>query len=170
MNLKNNIKFLLAIMSILSVFSCSSPAIDNDENEGVNILTIESVELTAYDFDNPDNIYDQFGVVVRQDDNYLHDPINLECWNDAESELDLSLELLCGSPEITDFDKKISVALFGYNSALDEFDALGGFSVNSPIDYFDPEAEDKTINYNNTTSSVPFSLKVRFSSAIDYSR
>jgi hypothetical protein len=112
MNLKNNIKFLLIIMSVLSVFSCSSPAIDNDENEGVNILTIESLELTAYDFDNPDNIYDQFGIVVRQNDNYLHDLINLECWNDAESDFDLPLELLCESPEITDFEKEIVVAFF----------------------------------------------------------
>jgi hypothetical protein len=168
MKTKINIKLTLGVILSATFLSCSKPSNDLPENEGQNILTFESIELTSYDYSDSDNNYDEFGVVVEQNGVTLHSMIDLNCWNNSDSFSDLPLELLCESPEITDFDNSISVAFFGYNSSTDDLNALGGFSVD-PNNLFDADAEnDKVVNYNSTSSIVPFSLKLTCSSAINY--
>jgi hypothetical protein len=168
MKTKINFKLVFGVILSATFIACSKPSNDLPEREGQNILTFESIELTSYDYSDPDNNFDEFGLVITQNGETIFSLVDNECYNYSESLSDLPLELLCESPEFIDFENQISVALFGYNSSTDDLQALGGFNAN-PNNLFDADSEtNKVVNFNSTTSVIPFSLKLSCSSAINY--
>jgi hypothetical protein len=144
-----------ALFLLLNLTSCNEttpPTVKKTK------LHIDTIELTSFDFNHPNNNYDDLLLSIQQGvDENGNVPTIYNGFDNSDpvwyiQQEGLPYRLLYDEVISDDFENLVYIVISGYDGA--NFTTLERFS-------FTPSKEDKkTYTFNSSTSPVPFSLKV----------
>jgi len=148
---KNKFLFALTILSMIVLNSCAEstpPPLNKTE------LYIDKVELTSFDFNHINNVYDELIIRVIQ----VSDGIGNVLYSEYEemsvlqNAYSLPYDYLNEAIITNDLEGSIFIYVKGRKANFDE-DELGSFKVT-------PSKDDEKVYSFNSSSIVPLSLKI----------
>jgi hypothetical protein len=152
----------LSLIALLNLNSCnesSPPPLSKDT------IQIESVTLTAFDFNNPNNIYEGFMVGIYQEQGaetfWLHNPGALDCEEFLDAS-DLPHEMLCEIfLDSDDIDNNVKIMFIGIKENSGDLVTLGVTQL-TPDQILSEDS--KTFTFNGGSSTIPFTLVIKTNS------